>query len=111
MDYQDYLNEAKQAALTLRSDILREYLEYGANLDDAIEEHVRHMADNLCIYTSDVRDLVRALEDADVVDDYSELVYPEASRDEQNVAIAYEFWSIHIWQEVNDLFEAEGETA
>ena len=108
MNYQDYLNEAKQAALTLRPDILREYLEYGANLDDAIEEHVRHMADNLCIYTSDVRALVRALEDADVIGDYSELVCPEASRDEQNVSIAYEFWSIHIWQAVNDLFEVEG---
>ena len=111
MDYQDYLNEAKQAALTLRSDILRDVLEYGNSLDEAIEEHVRQMADNLCIWTSDVRDLVRALEDADVVDDYSGLVYPQASREEQNVAIAYEFWSIHIWQEVNDLFEAEGVAA
>ena len=108
MDYQDYLNEAKQAALTLRSDILRDVLEYGNSLDDSIEEHVRQMADNLCIYTADVRDVVRALEDADVVDDYSELVYPEASREEQNVSIAYEFWSVHIWQEVNDLFEVEG---
>jgi hypothetical protein len=112
MNYQDYWNEARQAALALRSDILRDVLDYNKKLDDSIEEHVRQMADNLCIWTSDVRDLVRALEDADVVDDYSELVFPEASRDEQNVSIAYEFWSVHIWQEVRDLFEIrEGETA
>ena len=107
MDYQDYLNEAKQAALTLRSDILRDVLEYGNNLDDSIDEHVRQMADNLCIYTADVRDVVRALEDADVLDDYSGLVYPQSSREEQNVFIAYEFWNTHIWVEVLDLFEAE----
>ena len=106
MDYQDYLNEAKQAALTLRSDILRDVLDYGNNLDDSIEEHVLQMADNLCIYTSDVRDLVRALEDADVIDDYSGWQIPD--RDEQNISIAYEFWSVHIWQAVEDLFEVEG---
>ncbi len=111
MNYQDYLNEAKKEALALRSDILREYLEYGANLDDAIEEHVWQMADNLCIYTADVRDVVRALEDAHVLDDYTDLVYPEASRDAQNVSIAYAFWNTHIGAEVQDLFEAEEEAA
>ena len=112
MNYQDYLNEAKQSALALRSDILRDVLDYGNNLDDSIEEHVRQMADNLCIYTADVRDVVRALEDAYVLDDYTDLVYPEESREAQNVAIAYEFWSSHIRQEVEDLFEIrEGETA
>ena len=107
MNYQDYLNEAKQAALALRSDILRDVLEYGNRLDDSIEEHVWQMADNLCIYTADVRDVVRALEDAGVLDDYTDLVYPEATREEQNISIAYDFWNIHIRQEVEDLFEAE----
>ena len=111
MDYQDYLNEAKQAANILRSDILRDVLEYGNNLDDSIEDHVGQLADNLCIYTSDVRDVVRALEDADVLDDYTDLVYPQATRDEQNVAIAYEFWNTHIRQEVEELFKAEEQAA
>lgn len=111
MNYQDYLNEAKQTALALRSDILRDVLDCGNNLDDSIEEHVWQMTDNLCIYTADVRDVVRALEDADVLDEYTDLVYPQMTREEQNVSIAYDFWRLHILQAVQDLFEAEGEAA
>ena len=107
MNYQDYINEANQAAAALRSDILRDVLEYGNNLDDSIEDHVWQMADNLCIWTSDVRDVVRALEDADVLDDYTDLVYPQMTREEQNVSIAYAFWRLHILQAVQDLFKAE----
>ena len=108
MNYQDYLEEAKGAALILRSDILRDVLEDGNDLDDSIDNHVQQMADNLCTNTADVRDVVRALQDAHVLDDYSGLVYPQASRDEQNVFIAYEFWNTHIWVEVLDLFEPAG---
>lgn len=60
----------------------------------------REEADRLCIYTYDNRCVVRMLEDEGMVDDHMELVDPSASRDEQNVAIAYSFWQNAIYDEV-----------
>ena len=99
MNRQEIYQEAADVAQSIREDIIAGEYEAG-DLQGTIYDRCAEEADRLCIYTYDIRCVVRMLEDAGIVDDYMELVDPSASRDEQNAAIAYSFWQITIYDEV-----------
>lgn len=99
MNRQEIYQEVADVAQSIRQDIIAGNYEAGG-LDETIYDRVAEEADRLCIYTYDNRCVVRMLEDEGIVDDHMELVDPSASRDEQNVAIAYSFWQNAIYDEV-----------
>lgn len=99
MNRQEIYQEVADAAQSIRQDIIAGEYEAG-DLDGTIYDRCSEEADRLCIYTYDNRCVVRMLEDEGIEDDYMELVDPSASRDEQNVAIAYSFWQNSIYEEV-----------
>ena len=99
MNRQEIYQEAADAAESIRQDIIAGNYEAG-DLQGTIYDRCAEEADRLCIYTYDNRCVVRMLEDEGIVDDHMELVDPSASRDEQNVAIAYSFWQNAIYDEV-----------
>ena len=99
MNRQEIYQEAADAAHSIRKGIT--FGDYVAgDLNDTIYERCAEEAERLCIYTYDIRCVVRMLEDEGIVDDHMELVDPSASRDEQNAAIAYSFWLNAIYDEV-----------
>ena len=101
--------ELKDLAESIRYDVVREWMSTTSSteLDDLINENIAYTADNKCIYTYKVRELVRFLEDQDIVDEYDELVCEGMSRDDENTAIAYMFWSNNLHWFVGDMFSAE----
>ena len=90
--------ELRDLAEGIRYDVIREWMSTTSSteLDDLIHENIAYTADNKCIYTYKVRELVRFLEDQDIVDEYDELVCEGMSRDDENTAIAYMFWSNNL---------------
>ena len=99
MNRQEIYQEAADAGREIRLDIIAGHYEAG-DLDGTIYDRCAEAADRLCIYNYYNRCVVRMLEDEGIEDDYMELVDPSASRDEQNVAIAYSFWQNSIYEEV-----------
>ena len=101
--------ELNKMAEYIRFDVLREWMDTDSSteLDDLIHENIAYAADNKCIYTYKVRELVRFLEDEDIVDEYDELICDGMSRDDENTAIAYMFWSNNLHWLVEDMFSGE----
>ena len=110
------LEAAKQYALDARADIISQWLDskgeqYG-DLDELIYERAHEEADSLCIYTHDNVMLLRTLEDAGEVDNYTDLLCGSEDHDQRTVAIAYTFWSQEIACALHDLFaEQKSEVA
>jgi len=101
--------ELRDLAESIRYDVVREWMSTTSSteLDELIHENIAYMADNKCIYTHEVRELVRFLEDEDTVDEYDELLCEGMSRDAENTAIAYMFWSDNLHWIVGDMFAEE----
>lgn len=102
------LEHAKWLATEARADIISEWLDskgerYG-DLDDLISERAHEEADSLCIYTHDNVMLLRTLEDAGEVDNYTDLLCGEEDHDRRTVVIAYTFWEREIACALHDLF-------
>ena len=102
------LEHAKWLATEARSDIISQWLDskgevYG-DLDELIYERAHEDADSLCIYTWDNVLLLRTLEDAGEVDNYTDLLCGEEDHDRRTVVIAYTFWSQEIACALHDLF-------
>ena len=102
------LENAKSIAADCRSDIITQWMESGgdryADLDDMIYTRAHEEADNLCIYTHDNRMILRTLEDAGAVDDYTDLLCGTEDHEQRIVVIAYTFWSQEIGAALHDLF-------
>ena len=102
------LEAAKQVALDARSDIISQWLDskgerYG-DLDDLIYERAHEEADSLAIYTHDNVMLLRTLEDAGEVDNYTGLLCGSEDHDQRTTIIAYTFWQQEIACALHDLF-------
>jgi len=102
------LEAAKECAKDARMDIIRQWIDSKgdrfSDLDDLIYTRAHEEADTLCIYTHDNRMLLRTLEDAGVVDDYTDLLTGEEDHERRIVVIAYTFWSNEIAANLHDLF-------
>ncbi len=109
MDMYALREELRYLAENIRDDVVREWMSTTSSteLDELINENIAYMADNKCIYTYEVREVVRFLEDQDIIDEYDELVCEGMSRDEENAAIAYMFWSDNLHSFVGDMFAKE----
>ena len=99
------LEAAKEIALMARSEIITEWLEGNNDLDDLIYTRAHEEADSLCIYTWDNMMILRSLEDAGQVDDYTELLTGEEDHERRTLVIAYTFWNTEIASALQDLFE------
>lgn len=105
MEYADYINTAQELAEDIIRDACEEWKKPGsASLDDILDDFIHAQADNLCIWTKDNRDLVRMLEDWGTVDNFMEFVFGDQTREQENVAIAYDFWSTTIREKINEQF-------
>ena len=110
------LEHAKWVALDARSDIISQWLDskgkvYG-DLDELIFQRAFEEADSLCIYTHDNVMLLRTLEDAGEVDNYTELLTGSEDHDQRTITIAYTFWEREISCALHDLFaEQKSEVA
>lgn len=107
------LEAAKQVALDTRSDIISQWLynkgkRFG-DLDDIIYDHAHEAADSQCIYTHDNVMLLRTLEDAGEVDNYTDLLCGSEDHDRRTAVIAYTFWSQEIACALHDLFAEQKE--
>jgi hypothetical protein len=107
---------AKSLATDCRAEIITEWMESGgdryADLDDMIYTRAHEEADRLCIYTHDNRMLLRTLEDAGVVDDYTDLLCGDEDHERRIVVIAYTFWCHEIGAALHELFaEVKSEVA
>ena len=93
----------------IRYDVLREWQSTDSStaLEDLIYENIAYVADSQCIYTQDVRELVRWIEDSNLMGMYDSLLSEGMSRDDENTAIAYMFWSDNLHIIVNDMFDIE----
>lgn len=102
------LENAKSFALDARADIITQWMQSGgdrfADLDEMIYQRAHDDADNLCIYTHDNRMMLRTLEDAGVVDDYTELLAGDEDHERRIVVIAYTFWANEIGAALHDMF-------
>jgi hypothetical protein len=106
--YSTELENAKAFAADCRADIIEQWMQSGgdryADLDEMIYTRAHEEADNLCIYTHDNRMMVRTLEDAGTVDDYTELLCGDEDHERRIVVIAYTFWSNEISAALHDMF-------
>ena len=102
------LSHAKDAAIEARPEIITQWMESGgdrfADLDDMISTRAHEEADSLCIYTHDCRMLIRTLEDAGAIDDYTDLLCGDEDHERRIIVIAYTFWSNEISAALHELF-------